>query len=197
MLWKRKLGSERVLVLDGHPDGSSYCAALAKASAEGARAKGVETRLIRLSELAFDPNLEHGYNKRMTLEPSLELVREALTWCDTLVLVHPLWWGSCPAKLKGLFDRALLPEFAFRYVEGKAMPEKLLAGRNARVIITSDTPGWFLRYVYGNGWVKILRRQILGFVGFGDLTIRIVGPVRGAKPGVVENGLGMAARILD
>lgn len=197
MLWKQNQKSERVLVLDGHPDAASYCSALAAASAEAARARGIETRIIRLSELDFDPNLRHGYNKRTPLEPSLEMVREALVWCDTLVLVHPLWWGSCPAKLKGLFDRALLPEFAFRYVEGKALPKKLLTGRNARVIITSDTPGWFLRFVYGNGWVKILRRQILGFVGFGDLTVRLVGPVRGAKPAVFEKGLAVAARILD
>lgn len=197
MFWKRKLMPKRVLVLDGHPDGASYCSALAEASAESARAKGIETRLVRLSELTFDPNLAHGYNKRMTLEPSLEMVREALAWCDTLVLVHPLWWGSCPAKLKGLFDRAFLPEFAYRFVEGKALPEKLLSGRNARVIITSDTPGWFLRFVYGNGWVKILRRQILGFVGFGDLRVHLVGPIREAKPDVFRKALATAARILD
>jgi putative NADPH-quinone reductase len=33
-----------------------------------------------------------------------------------------------------------MPGFAFQYLDGKALPKPLLAGRKARVVITSDTP---------------------------------------------------------
>ncbi|MDN3719732.1 NAD(P)H-dependent oxidoreductase [Roseibium salinum] len=42
-----------------------------------------------------------------------------MVWCEHFVVVHPLWWGGLPAKLKGVFDRILLPGMAFRYVSGK------------------------------------------------------------------------------
>ncbi|WP_409530159.1 NAD(P)H-dependent oxidoreductase, partial [Sandarakinorhabdus sp.] len=54
----------RVLVLDGHPDGTSLCSALAAAAAETARARGAEVRVMQLSAMDFDPNLAHGYNSR-------------------------------------------------------------------------------------------------------------------------------------
>ena len=167
----------KVLILDGNPDGEAFCGALAGAAAQGARAAGRDVRLIRLSDLAFDPNLMKGYKTAQRLEPDLEKVRDALVWCDRMILVHPLWWGSAPAKLKGLFDRVLLSGFAFKFVEGRALPVGLLKGRSAHVLITSDTPGWYLRWVYGTGWTKIIRKQILEYCGFGKVRIDTLGPM--------------------
>lgn len=187
----------RVVVLEGHPDTGSYCGALAAQVVEAAKAKGAEVRLLRLSDMEFGPDLRHGYRQRTPLEPVLEEFQADILWCDMLVLIHPLWWGSAPAKLKGLFDRAFLPGFAFQYVPGKALPRKLLKGRNARIIVTSDTPSWALRWIYGNGWLKVLRRQILAFVGFGDLSARFIGPIRGGSQKTFERGLKTARAILD
>lgn len=173
----------RVLVLNGNPDRASLCGALAEAVGEASTHAGRQTRILHLGDMNFDADLKHGYRQRMALEPDLEAFKTALEWCDTFVLVHPLWWGAAPAKLKGLFDRVLLPGFAFQYVEGKPLPEKLLAGRTARVLITTDTPGWFLRTVYRNAWPNVLRRQILDFVGLKVTRMVTVGPIRGARPG--------------
>ena len=52
--------SSRVLVLDGHPDGTSLCSALTSAAAETARARGAEVKLLHLSAMQFDSNLAHG-----------------------------------------------------------------------------------------------------------------------------------------
>jgi putative NADPH-quinone reductase len=89
---------------------------------------------------------------------------------------------QAPGRLKGLFDRLLTPGFAFQSIDGKALLKALLAGRKAGVVITSDTPAVFLKWIYGNAWVKVLRRQILKFCGFKDLKVKYFSPVRGAKP---------------
>tara|TARA_B110000305_G_C19450271_1_gene647466 strand:- start:2939 stop:3223 length:285 start_codon:yes stop_codon:yes gene_type:complete len=45
------------------------------------------------------------------------------------------------------------------------VPKPLLVGRTGRVFITSDTPSWFLRWIYRNAMIRQIRDQILGFVG--------------------------------
>lgn len=176
----------RVLVLDGHPDGSSLVSALAEAAAEAARARGAEMRLLQLSAMDFDPNLAHGYRQRMAHEPDLEAFLEAVRWCDTLILLHPLWWGAAPAKLKGLFDRVFLPGIAFAYEGDGHFPKKLFEGRTARVLITADTPPWYLWLGYRNGWLNVLKRQILDFVGLKVTHMKVVGTIRDATPKQIE-----------
>ncbi|MFG6592789.1 NAD(P)H-dependent oxidoreductase [Sulfitobacter sp. 1A12157] len=78
-----------------------------------------------------------------------------------------------PAKLKGLFDRVLLPGTAFNTREKTwlGMPKPLLNGRTGRVIMTSDTPNWFFRLVYRNAMIRQLRAQIFGFTGITPLHV--------------------------
>ncbi|THV11116.1 NAD(P)H-dependent oxidoreductase [Rhizobium rhizophilum] len=186
----------RLLVLNGNPARKTLCGAMAERIADSARELGQTVRLVHLEDLDFDANLRDGYRARMDWEPDLAALAESLTWCDRLVIVHPLWWGAAPAKLKGLFDRVLMPGFGFQYIEGKALPKPLLSGRKARVVITSDTPTVFLKWIYGNGWVKLLRRQILAFCGFRDLKVKYFSPVRGAKPEALAKMVEAAPGIL-
>lgn len=187
----------RLLVLNGNPGRDTLCAAMAEKIATVAQDRGQTVRLVHLADLTFDANLKEGYRVRMDWEPDLRALAESVTWCDRLVIVHPLWWGSAPGRLKGLFDRLLMPGFGFQYIEGKALPKPLLKGRKARVVITSDTPTFFLKWFYGNGWVKVLRRQILAFCGFSDLKVMYCAPVRGAPPERIANYIAQAPKILD
>ena len=173
-------GISRVLVLDGHPDAASLCAALATIAAESVEARGAEVKRLHLSAMAFDPNLAGGYKTQQEMEPDLMAFLDALRWCDTFILVHPMWWGAAPAKLKGLIDRAFLPGIAFAYEGDGHFPKKLFEGRTARVLITTDTPAWYLWLGYRNGWRNVLRRQILDFVGLKVTHMKTLGPIRGA-----------------
>jgi putative NADPH-quinone reductase len=132
--------------------------------------------------MTFDPNLAGGYKTQQEMEPDLVVFLEALRWCDTLILVHPMWWGAAPAKLKGLIDRVFLPGIAFAYEGDGHFPKKLFEGRTARVLITTDTPSWYLWLGYRNGWLNVLRRQILDFVGLKVTHMKTVGPIRDATP---------------
>jgi len=187
--------SSRVLVLDGHPDATSLCAGLAVAAAEAALARGAEVKLLHLSAMVFDPNLAGGYKTRQEMEPDLVAFLDSLRWCDTLMLVHPMWWGAAPAKLKGLIDRVFLPGIAFAYEGDGHFPKKLFEGRTARVLITMDTPGWYLWLGYRNGWLNVLRRQILDFVGLKVTHMKTVGPVRDATPEGIAGFMDVARKL--
>ncbi|MEO0938192.1 MAG: NAD(P)H-dependent oxidoreductase [Pseudomonadota bacterium] len=159
---------KRIFILNGHPGETSLSRALAERYADAARAAGHEVRIAHLSDLAFDMDYgQGGYANAKPLEPSLEDVLGQIEWCSHMVMTAPLWWGGLPAKLKGLFDRALLPGRAFdtRNLNFFGMPKGMLGGRSARVIMTSDTPRWFLRFAYDSAILHQLRGQIFGFCG--------------------------------
>jgi putative NADPH-quinone reductase len=190
-----KPDSLRVLVLDGHPDAGSLCGGLAEAAAKSAGGRGADVRVQHLSQMHFDPNLAGGYKTRQEHEPDLAAFIDNVRWCDTFILVHPLWWGSCPAKLKGLIDRTLLPGIAFAYEGDGHFPKKLFAGRTARVLITSDTPRWYLWLGYRNGWLNVLRRQILDFVGLEVTDMKVIGTVRDADAARIESFFEAARKL--
>jgi putative NADPH-quinone reductase len=189
------LTSKSVLVLDGHPDGTSLCSALAAAAADAARARGAEVRVLHLSAMQFDPNLAGGYKTRQDHEPDIVAFLDGVRWCDTFILVHPLWWGAAPAKLKGLIDRAFLPGIAFAYEGDGHFPKKLFEGRTARVLITADTPPWYLWLGYRNGWLNVLRRQILDFVGLKVTHMKVVGTIRDATPARIAQFMDVARKL--
>lgn len=175
--------SKRVLVLNGNPvkEPDSLCKALAKRYAQEARQAGHEVRTVHLGEMTFSPDLAHGYHSRTELEPDLVAFQDALRWCEHFLLVHPVWWSGLPARLKGLFDRTFLPGFAFARRTGSPFPEKLLAGRTARVIYTQDAPDWYYRLVVGAPTRKMLGKGTLGFCGFKPIRFTAIGPVKSSS----------------
>lgn len=161
--------TKKILILDGHPAEHSLSRTFADAYAEAARAKGHDVRTVHLSDLEFDTDFGQGnYHDFKPLEPVLEQVLQDFEWSDHLVLTTPMWWGGLPAKLKGLIDRMFIPGRTFdtRNPNKLGLPAPMLRGRTARVIITSDTPGWFMRLAYRRALIHQMRGQVLGFVGF-------------------------------
>lgn len=156
---------KKVLVINSHPDPESLCAAMAQRYHDGALEAGAESKLINLIDLDFDPILRYGYRKVMPLEPDLVAAQEAMQWAEHIVFVHPNWWGTYPALLKGFFDRVLVPGFAFKFQKGALLPDKLLKGRTGRIITTMDTPGWYYTLVHRNIGIHAIRRNVLAFCG--------------------------------
>ena len=78
-----------------------------------------------------------------------------------------------PALLKGLFDRTWLPGFAFHFTSEFTW-KKLLKGRSATMIVTSDTVPLAQRIIFGDT-TNELRMGILWFAGFSPVTVRKFG----------------------
>ncbi|PKO34295.1 MAG: NADPH:quinone reductase [Betaproteobacteria bacterium HGW-Betaproteobacteria-7] len=187
--------SKRILVLLGHPDSASFCAALAAAYSEAARDAGHEVRVLRLGELAFDPILHEGYRRFQDLEQDLISAQAEILWAEHLVFVYPVWWGAMPALLKGFFDRVFLPGFAFKYRDGSVLWDRLLSGRSARLLVTMDTPPWFYRWVYRMPGHNQMRRTILEFSGIKPVKISNFGTVRGSGAERRQRWLTAAQRL--
>lgn len=170
-----------ILVILGHPDTNSYCAALADAYVRGARAAGAQVKLVKLAELDFDPVLHHGYNEIQELEPDLQEMQREISAARHVVWVYPMWWVGAPALLKGFVDRTFLPGWAFKY-EGHALPTKLLTGRSARVIMTMDSPNWWYMLGYRRAATHSFHNGTLGFSGFAPVKSTNVQGVQAMSP---------------
>ncbi|MBJ6373028.1 NAD(P)H-dependent oxidoreductase [Sedimentitalea arenosa] len=192
------MSSRKIFVLDGHPAKTSLSREFAERYADAARHAGHEVRITHLSELVFDEDFGQGnYENFKPLEPVLEQVMEDIEWSEHLVLTSPMWWGGLPARLKGLIDRAFVPGRAFdpRNTTLSGMPSPMLTGRSARVILTSDTPGWVMRLLYRRALIWQMRGQILGFVGFKPTRFTYFAGASYPKPGMVERWIGQVERI--
>lgn len=182
--------AEKLLIIQGHPDKESYCFALAEAYKQGALSSGAEVKEIVVAELDFNPNLQHGYRKRTDLEPDLLRAQELIGWSEHIVVVHPVWWGSVPALLKGFFDRTFLPGFAFKKHEGsKIRWDKLLKGRSARIIATADQPAWFYRFRYNRPSYHMLKGLVFEFCGVSPVRGTFIGPIRLSSERFRKRGL--------
>lgn len=134
---------KKALILLGHADPASFNRAVATAYQEGFRAAGGDASIVALSDLRFDPVLRTGFRGDQALEPDLLDLRARIEAADHLVWVFPTYWVSPPAIVRALVDRLFLPDWAFAYRPGKALPEGLLAGRSSRVLTTMDSPSWW------------------------------------------------------
>ena len=177
------------LVIDGHPNPDSLTAALAQRYAE---AYGDAT-VLAVRDLEFDPNLRLGYQGEQHPEPDIARAHALIEEADHVVIAAPVWWGSIPAILKGFIDRTFLPGWAFRYRKG-GLVTGLLAGRSARVIVTTDSPLWYLQLV-GDTTVRHVRGRVLRFSGFSPVTATRFGPVRGSSPAQRDAWLDKVATI--
>jgi NAD(P)H dehydrogenase (quinone) len=170
--------AKKILIIQGHPDSVSYNYALHAAYKKGALSSGAEIKEIFIGELQFDLNLRYGYRLRTDLEPCLIDAQEKIKWCDHIVLIYPIWWGSMPAILKGFFDRVFLPGFAFKKHEGSVWWTKYLTNKTARVISTLDQPVWFYRLINGAPSDKAIKRLTFNFCGIKPTKITNIGPLR-------------------
>lgn len=178
----------RTLVIDGHPDPDSLTAALAARYA----AESDDARLIAVRDLDFDLVLHRGYGDEQPLEPDLADALQALRDAEHVVIATPVWWGSVPALLRGFLDRVLLPREAYRYTD-RGLPVGLLSGRSGRLVVTSDSPRWYLPLV-GDTTVRQLRTTTLRFCGIRPVRLTRATSVRTSTPEQRERWLDRMAR---
>ncbi len=162
---------KKVLIINGHPDKKSFCYALAESYKRGVDKTENQCTVVHLIDLQFNPILTYGYRVVSELEPDLIQMQLQITQADHLVLVYPNWWGTYPALLKGFIDRIFLPNFAFKYLETSPLPEKLLKGKTARLIVTMDTPKWYYYLVYRSPGHNSMKKGILEFCGISPVKI--------------------------
>jgi putative NADPH-quinone reductase len=186
--------SKSILVINGHPDPrpERFCAALAQAYADGARAAGHQVRALTVGDLDF-PLIRS--REAFEAEPPAA-VREAqalFLWARHVVLVHPLWLGAAPAHLCAFFEQAFRQGFALP-AAGEAVGPGKLAGRSARLIVTMNMPGALYASLFGEFGVRAMKRGVLGMAGMKPIEHTYVGKVDG-PPAVRHDWLAKVGRL--
>lgn len=170
----------KIAIIVGTSLHESYSEALGKAYQRGAESGGHRATLFVLGKMNFDAILREGYRREQALEPDLVAAREAFIACDHVVFIFPLWCGDMPAILKGFIERILQPDLLVMQKSGGKASWKVFAGKSARVVMTMGMPGWFYRWYYGAHALKLLRRNILHFVGIKPVRATIYGMIEAA-----------------
>ncbi|MHB8869088.1 MAG: NAD(P)H-dependent oxidoreductase [Thermoleophilia bacterium] len=176
----------KVLIVLAHPDPASFNHALAGAVMDALTGEGHEVSLRDLYAEGFDPVLPVG-----EIPSACELSGDLDAWCQEvssaqgIVVVHPNWWGSPPAILKGWIDRVIRPGVAYRFVEGdsgEGVPVGLLSARSALVLNTANTTVERELAVFGDPLERIWRDCVFGLCGVRDVTRRSFGVVVTSTP---------------
>jgi putative NADPH-quinone reductase len=169
----------RIVIIVGHSLRGTYCEALAEAYERGAESARHEVSLFNTATMTFDPVLRGGYRSLQPLEPDLAVARTDIQAASHMVLIFPLWLGTLPAIFKGFLERVIQPDIFQSAKTGKfPTPWK---GKSARVVITMGMPGFVYRWYYGAHALKMLKRNILAFVGIAPIRSTIHGMIEGVS----------------
>lgn len=188
--------TKKIFIWVGHPAQTSLCGGLAEQYQNAAESAGCEVRRQDLAQMQFDEAGFGGYDgHHLELEEDLRRWQDNIAWADHILIVHPYWWGAMPGRMKSVLDRALLPGFGFKY-RGKGLEwDKLLGGKSADVIITSDTPPLLDLVLYRKPGRRVITNQVLSFVGIKPRRIVQFGSVKTASPEKIGIWLKEAAKM--
>jgi putative NADPH-quinone reductase len=187
---------KRILLLQGHPDASlrHFGHALLDAYAEGAARGGHELRRLDVAAIDFPLLRSKADWDSGTVPPTLKAAQDHIRWAEHIVIGFPLWLGGMPALLKGFLEQVARPGFALSRPPKGDMPEKLLKGRSARIVVTMGMPALVYRWYFRAHSLKALERNILGFVGIAPIHETLVGMVEGLGDEERQAWLGKLAK---
>ncbi len=166
----------RILVVQGHPDTREphLCHKLAEAYVSGAEEGGHQVRRLELGGMDFPLLRSRAEWIGPNVPPAIARAQESVLWAEHLVILFPLWLGGMPALLKGFLEQLLRPGFAVRRGKGLEF-EPLLKGRSAHIVVTMAMPALVYRFYFRAHALRLLRRNMLGFVGIRTVRETLVG----------------------
>jgi putative NADPH-quinone reductase len=158
-----------VSIILAHPNPGSFNHAIADATAETLAEAGHKVALHDLYEEGFPALLSADeLQKDASLEPEIAEHCEEIVDADGIVIVHPNWWGTPPAILKGWIDRVLRMGVAYRFVandKGEGVPFGLLKAKAAIVFNTANTPDEREREAFGDPLELIWKKCVFDLCG--------------------------------
>lgn len=114
-----------IYIVFAHPSKKSFTYAVLQSFIAGLRETAHTFEVGDLYEMDFRTDMDLAqYERETSFDPALPIPSDVaaeqakLDRADGLVLIYPLWWSDCPAKLKGWFDRVWTLGYAYDYEEG-------------------------------------------------------------------------------
>lgn len=155
----------KTLIIYAHPETDGHCTETLRQVESQMKEKNKEYEIIDLYKIGYNPVLQkeelYTAGNRNISEQNLEF-QQKIKNSNNLIFIYPVWWGTMPAILKGLFDRILTSGFAYKYHEG-GKKEEFLRDKKAVVFVSSGGPR--LGYLFFNIPKILIKNRILGFCG--------------------------------
>lgn len=145
------------LIVYAHPFEDSFNHAILESAVVALESKGHTVVVRNLYAIGFNPVLSPMDFKELRASKIPEDIATEQAYiknADVITLIHPLWWTSLPAILKGYIDRVFSYGFAYQYTK-EGMVEGLLASKKGFMITTQGTPN---AYYDASGMTKSLKQ---------------------------------------
>lgn len=161
-----------ITVIVSNPCKDSFSKSIVEKIENTLKEKEKNYEIIDLYEDNFNPvmNAEDVelYSKGETNDALVKKYQTILKETDRIVFVFPIWWNSCPAMLKGFFDKVFLKEFAF--TEKNKRPVGLLTNiKSGLVVTTSETDTKYMVEELDNPIESTFVKGILNSSGMTDI----------------------------
>lgn len=154
----------KVSIILAHPNPGSFNHAIAKKVFDTLKSLGHEPILHDLYQEKFDPILIHEEVADESLLPeAVKAHCDEIRATDGLVFVHPNWWGTPPAILKGWLDRVVRQGLAYKF--GPNGATGFFTEKIARVYTTSNTPRDVELNFYGDPLENFWKTVVFGLCG--------------------------------
>lgn len=189
-----------ILVINGHPDKKSFSTAIFNKVIDNLDNKKHEIETLNLADMKFDPVLRFGYRERMEEDAEITRSQELIQWADHLIFIYPIWWSSMPSLMKGWIDRVFTPGVAYssnhkgifilNFITGQQF-KKLLKGKTADIITTSQGPSWWYKIFSGiisvpdSYGITVLKNAVLNHCGIKTRKVMNLGDMN-REPNTLE-----------
>lgn len=171
----------KIVVILGHPQKGSFNHAIAEMAVDTLRSEGHEVIYHDLYEEGFEPVVtSEEIPKGARLDGVIEKHCRHIADADGIIIVHPNWWGTPPAIMKGWIDRVIRPGVAYSFLEndkGEGVPLGLLKAKAAIVFNTSNTENSREINVFGDPLETIWKNCIFSLCGVDNFYRRMYGIV--------------------
>jgi NAD(P)H dehydrogenase (quinone) len=158
-----------ISVILAHPDPDSFNHAIANVAVQTLERIGHAVTLHDLCAEGFDPDLQkEEFPKDADLPDDIQRHCNEIAKADGIIIVHPNWWGTPPAILKGWVDRVIRPGTAYEFLEGddgEGVPSGLLKAKAAIVFNTSNTSTEREQTIFADPLETIWKNCIFGLCG--------------------------------
>ncbi len=152
------------VILYAHPNPKSFNHAIKEVVESWLKERSIEYKTRDLYSINFQPILKA--EDFITIQkgdylPDVKQEQEIIKNSDMLIVVHPIWWYSMPAILKGYIDRVFAYGFAYAEIDGKI--KGLLTDKK---VIIFNTLGESKEICEGSGICQCIKKTIDGIFEF-------------------------------
>lgn len=167
-----------ILVVMAHPAGPSLTRSVASAILDAGTALGHSAELVDLVAEEFDPVFGPADHAAFTATdptpPDVRREQQRIDRADHLVLVHPVYWWSMPAVLKGWIDRVFVSGWAFEEDADGGIVKKLGRLNVHLIALTGASSETYARHGYRDAMRAQIDHGIFDFCGAPVVTSELV-----------------------